>query len=327
MTEVMVSEAQKVWRRAGCVRRLGSIAAALLVAVGVTLFARPTMSEPQAARQARPAGMTNADVIKLAGAAFSDSLIIARIDSAPTKRFDLTADGLVQLKQGGVSERVISVMLGGVDPGAVAAPLPRSAAQAGRADSSVVEPPATSPPVDQAVEEAGIYSLAGHQRALLEPTVFSGGKTGGVFMSGVTMGIKKMKWKAVVRSPRATRRLTTAHNQEFLFVFERLGSGLSNAGAMLGASSPNEFVLARMDPTETERQLVVGEMGAFGGSAGTRSQDTVELTIERLSPGRYRVVPRQPLPRGEYCFFYAAGMSGFMASGSGKVFDFGVDEQ
>jgi hypothetical protein len=51
----------------------------------------------------------------------------------------------------------------------------------------------------------------------------------------------------------------------------------------------------------------------------------VPLTIERLEAGVYRVVPKEPLAAGEYCFFYAAGASSFAASGTGKLFDFGVD--
>jgi hypothetical protein len=116
---------------------------------------------------------------------------------------------------------------------------------------------------------------------------------------------------------------------EFYFYFETRGSGLSHSGgpmgSLMGASSPNEFVLARMTGKETERELIVGQFGVFGASSGTRSEDTIELAIERLAPGIYRVAPRAPLEAGEYCFFYAAGASMFAAAGTGKLFDFGVD--
>src|SRR5205823_1180032 len=95
----------------------------------------------------------------------------------------------------------------------------------------------------------------------LEPTVFTGTKTGGVFTSAITGGLKKAQWKAVVRSARALQRATAS--PAFYFYFEREGAGLNNSGLigalMFGASSPNEFVLARMTPAANERELVVGE--------------------------------------------------------------------
>lgn len=270
--------------------------------------------------------MTNDDVVRLTAAGFSEDLVVTRIGTSEQQRFDLSADGLVALKQAGVGERVIAVMLGGPDPGASApnAPAPAAAPPVPGTAAQPFAVAAVPPPsVTSTGEEAGIYLLDGSDRIMLEPTVFSGGKTGGILAYSFTMGIKKAKWKAVVRSPRAVQRL--GQRPEFLFIFERQSSGLSHAAAMLGASSPNEFVLAQMQVTDHERELVVGEMGIAGASTGTRSQDTVQMTIARLSPGVYKVAPRDALTRGEYCFFYAGGMSTFQSSGQGKLFDFGVD--
>lgn len=273
-----------------------------------------------------PAVLTNADVEKLARAGFTDELIVARVAAGGPHRFDLGADALVVLKAAGVSERVIAVMLGGGDPGpaqATASQVPRSAAQGTRESPLALTavPPLTTTPDGT---DAGIYVLDGDQRTLLEPTVFSGGKTGGMFMASLTMGIKKAKWKAVVRSPRAVLRMP-GRQPAFLFIFERQGSGLSHAETILGASSANEFVLARMAVNDHERELIVGEFGAFGASAGTRSEDTIQLEIARVQRGVYRVSPRSPLPPGEYCFYYAGGMSASQTNGQGKLFDFGVD--
>ena len=66
--------------------------------------------------------------------------------------------------------------------------------------------------------------------------------------------------------------------------FEEKSHSLSNVWFWAGASSPNEFVLARLSPKKNERELVVGEANLFGGSSGTPSKDTLELKIERLAP-------------------------------------------
>lgn len=62
--------------------------------------------------QQQPAGeiLTNASVMKLVKAGFREKTVIAIINSRPT-RFDLAPDKLIDLKKGGVTERVILAMI------------------------------------------------------------------------------------------------------------------------------------------------------------------------------------------------------------------------
>ena len=112
------------------------------------------------------------------------------------------------------------------------------------------------------------------------------------------------------------------------FYFESKASGLGNSGGFSGwlaaATSPNEFILARMTSKSKERELIVGEMGAFGANSGTRPQDTIDVRIDKLSGGAYRVSAAQALEPGEYCFFYAGGIGTLGAASAGRLFDFGV---
>ncbi len=265
-----------------------------------------------------PAAFGNSDIIALVKAGFSEDLVAIRIKQASAKDFDLSTKGLLDLKAAGVSERLIAIMFSGPDPG----PARTEAKPATPNGSPAAGPEAGTTAVERL--DAGIYLRTSEKYVPLEPTVFSGGKTGGIITSGLTMGIKKAKWKAVVRSPRAGQRMRTA-KPLFHFPFESRSAGPGSTAALFGASSPNEFVLARMTQDDDERQLIVGEFGAFGASSGTRSQDTVPTMITRIEPGIYKVTPAESLPPGEYCFFYAAGASTFVASGTGKLFDFGVE--
>lgn len=76
------------------------------VAVAQSRDAR-AVGQPQTEREQV---LTNAAVIKLVRAKFSDKMIVAVIRSRPA-RFDLSPDHLVELKKGGASERVILAML------------------------------------------------------------------------------------------------------------------------------------------------------------------------------------------------------------------------
>jgi hypothetical protein len=310
------------------------VVAVSAIGLGATAAAqtKPVARPPApAAKVAAAPAITNADVIKMVRAGLGESLVVTTIRQTERRAFALTPDGLVELKAAGVSDNIIRVMM---DPKATVseapAPTPVAAADAPRAASA----PTPSPEDPEAAHDAGIYvelgTASAHKLFSLEPTVFSQGKSGGLLTSALTYGLKKAKWKAIVRGRAGSLRLRE-QQPVFYFYFEKKTSGLSNtggfAGWMSGASSPNEFILAKMDQKSSDRELIVGEFGMLGSSSGTRSEDTVDLKIERLTPGVYKVTPSKPLEiGGEYCLFYAAGaqMMG-TGGGAGKLFDFGID--
>ncbi len=261
------------------------------------------------------APLTNADVIRMTQLKFGDSVVIAKI-KASSCRFDIGMEALSKLKEAGVSDSIIQVM---VEVGA---------AHNAATEAKSKEAPPVDPNDPRTPHPAGIYWLSKEARdkglVQLEPTVYSGGKTGGVLASAMTYGLAKTKWKAVVRSKQANQRIAE-EKPEFWFYFESATHGLGHGGAywIAGATSPNEFVLAKMNVKKDERELVVGEWNAFGASTGTRSKDTVAMRIEKIAPGIYRVIAENPLPPGEYCFFYAGGTAAMGVSG-GRLFDFGI---
>jgi hypothetical protein len=268
--------------------------------------------------------VSNADLVKMVAAGLSDDLIIGAIRNASSTAFDLSVTGLIKLKAGSVSDRVIHVLF---------EPSPKPAAVQPASPSGPTVPAAQTPPVTQrepelARREAGIYLVDSPDKLVaLEPTVFSQAK-GSLLASKMTWGIAKTKWKGVVRGAQAGIRTTSAQ-PTFYFIFENRSSGLSNTAGfsalMTGASSPNEFVLSQMYEKRDSREIIIGEDGAYSHSRGARAQDMVSLKTERLSPGVYRVTPTEALEAGEFCFFYAAGVSQMGGATAGKVFDFGVD--
>lgn len=59
----------------------------------------------------------NEDIIAMARAGLSDNIIISAIRTAALTKFDLTPSGIIALKKGGVSERVIQALLDRLNPG------------------------------------------------------------------------------------------------------------------------------------------------------------------------------------------------------------------
>jgi hypothetical protein len=91
---------------------LRSVSLFLLLAV---LVLSGSMLAQAAAVQPAPAGaeppLSNKDVAKLAKLGLGDDVVIAKIKQASEVAFDLSTDGLVQLKQAGVSGPIIAAML------------------------------------------------------------------------------------------------------------------------------------------------------------------------------------------------------------------------
>jgi hypothetical protein len=88
------------------------------------LFSLSLATAASAAPPPPEAAFSNKDVIKLVKLEVGDDVVIGKIKQAADVAFDLTTDGLVQLKQAGVSPRVISAMLEKTTP--PAGPIPNA---------------------------------------------------------------------------------------------------------------------------------------------------------------------------------------------------------
>jgi hypothetical protein len=167
-------------------------------------------------------------------------------------------------------------------------------------------------------------SRDGVQMAMLEPTVYSQGKSGGVFTSAMTYGIAKVKWKAVVRGAHANVR-TSDDRAVFYFYFEEANAGLSHA-SFGGTTTPNEFTLIRFDEKKDTRETVVMKGNAFGSSSGTDDKANTAFTFTKIRVGVYKVVPNAPLKPGEYCFLTSSGVGtfGVGAAGANRLYDFAI---
>ena len=262
--------------------------------------------------------LNNDSVIKLVKAGLSDDLIVSTIN-ASAGSFDTSTNGLIALKTAGASDKVVmAIMLKGNS---------NSAASATPATAAV----GTNPDDPAAPHEAGIYIFcdsapAGSKMTMLEPNVYTQGKTGGVFASAMTYGIAKVKMKAVLRGAHANARVSDSQ-PVFYFYFEKTGAGLSNATGFFSATTtPNEYTLLKFTIKGETRETVIGSMNAFGGSGGTDDKAVTNFTYTKLRPGVYKVMLNAALEPGEYGFISSGGSVGVGPMGSttnSRVFDFG----
>ena len=276
----------------------------LFVALTATLgaFADEPAKPAPAKTQPQEEILNNAAIIELAALGLGENLIVDKIKTSRCD-FDVTLAGLKQLKAAKVPEAVIGAMIG-AKPGTQAA-----------SSTSADQPSDANDP--NAPHEAGIWLRQDEKGQVkmvqLEPSGYSQRKSGvGFFMQfGQTV-----KNSAVVASSHASI-VTTNRRPTFYFYFDR-----SQGGRLNGATSANEYILAQFDVLEkdNQRRLVTGSTSMYtGGASGSEGKSVRSFSFEKLSPGVYKVTPKEDLGNGEYGFYYGG------STGGGSVYDFGIN--
>jgi hypothetical protein len=256
--------------------------------------------------------LTNDSIIELYKLGFGEDILLGKIRNSACN-FDVSIDGLKVLKAAGLPDSVISAMIDA-------------------ASSTLVQPTDSDPNDPLSPHAAGIYVYLdnGDQPALvkLNPSVYTQAKSGGFFKSAMTFGIAKIKTRAVIPGIHARQEISVP-KPTFYFYFEETESGLSQQTQ--ATTSPAEFILSEftINNKANTRELVVGQMNAFGAQSGALDKTVRPFDFEQVGEGTFKVIPTRPLLTGEYCFYYAGATPlptyGYVgAVGGSKLYDFSI---
>jgi len=255
--------------------------------------------------------LNNDAIIKMHSAGLSDNIIVSTINSQPGT-YATGVNDLIALKQAGISDKVLGAMI--TKSNAPARPVYQ-----GEAAQAPVEIDPNDP---NNAHDPGIYMYTkgpnGMVLTMLESSVYSSGKTGGMFATALTYGIAKTKIKAVVQGAHASVS-TSDSSVLFYFYFEEENKSFG------GATTPNEYTLLKFDQKSNSRETQTGSMNAFGTSTGTDVNAASGFTYKKIKQGIYKVTPAGQLIPGEYCFLPAGGQAGTAAAS--RLFAFGITAQ
>jgi hypothetical protein len=234
-----------------CLPRLLLLSCLLVCATGAQAQAQASPSTSDTA-----APLTNAAVVKLAHAGFSEKTIIAIIGARPV-HFDLAPDRLIELKKHGVSEKIILAMLARDNGTTLVVDLP---------DDSLADDPFFNP--DRAKHPARAEASARNNEPD-ETNIFgsSGGAHGRSSVNGVNGGMDgetQTNGSATVRilrppaeeggAPPKLERTPTLNNDA---IIELVAAGFSEGTIIRRIeSSPAEFDLAPAKLAELRRRRV-----------------------------------------------------------------------
>lgn len=203
-------------------------------------------------------------------------------------------------------------------------PAPQAASPAPAAASAEPKAPA-DPNNPLSPHEPGIYYFqdkgSTHRLIQLEQAPSSGRSAHmGRGRGFAGFGGGGMKWKSLIYGSRARLRIA-AGRPLFYFYFpgpENTGNYNYSDPVFRPSSSPNTFLLVRLESKKNEREIPA--KGAL--TATVQSKDLVTFDYEKLSSGIYRVRLDKDLGPGEYGFLYGGVLD---AMSEASLFDFGVD--
>jgi len=249
--------------------------------------------------------LTNTSITNLFQKGLSSSIIVSKIKTSKTN-FDVSIDALIKLKDEKIPDEITNAMV----------------EAAGNKDQAVVD---VNDP--KANHDPGLYYFSKKnektEMVSLEPTVCAQAKMGSGIGSALSYGIVKTKMKSNI-SGSMSRLQIEETMPVFYFYFDKAQNLNNSPSWFTASSSPNEFILVKMDVKKNSREFVTGSIGAYSGvSTGVDEKQKVDFDIEKLKSGVYKVTSKNALIPGEYCFM-SAGSSTMGMGTVGKVFDFGI---
>lgn len=232
--------------------------------------------------------LTNEAVIKMVQAGLGEDVIVGVIQQQPGN-YAVSPDALVQLKQAGVSDKIIAAIVAKGTAKPPEAPPPASA------DSSA-DPP---------VKEVGVYYKKGGEWVELLPEVVNW-RTGGIFKSIATAGLVKGDINGVIQGANSRNSIKTPVE---ILIYAPEGVSVT------------EYQLLRLRQKQDRREFRTVTGGILHASGGA-TRDLVPFEGKKIAPRAWLVILPN-LGAGEYGFLAPGAISAQHAGAQlGKMYTF-----
>jgi hypothetical protein len=336
-------------------RHRNALLAGFLTALAGLLFSQssppPQTTAPAAAppKKAAPKAapvtpvLTNQDIIKLVKAKLSDDLIIQKIAHSKT-RFDTSVDGLVALREAGVDDRLLAVIMNPASA-AAAAPAARPTATPSANPPPAPAPASTLPPKpsfgpDQTRprEVAATVTNSAKTPAARPVEVGAAPPNYGVYIAdhGELKPLGRIQTKVQISKLRSLLRTYIP------FVRQKIDINIPGAHSSSRFEATRPTFFAYFPPSRDASKFKLLQCKITGQNFDQRTvanasimfsteqnQDEVPCDIGPTSvKDLYRIFPREDLPAGEFGF--VEGNTGSKSTSNIEildVYDFGVDRK
>lgn len=234
--------------------------------------------------------LTNNTIIKMVNAKLSENIIINKIRGSKTD-FDLSIDGLIKLKQAGISDNIINAMQN-----------PQSQQPYTEKDKEISTTSSGDMFIVQDEKSVEMEYVAGFTKVL----------SSGLF---VPFGSIKTKFVIMASGEHASLQIKDK-NPGFYSRFHPSEIGL----VKFDTDTYNKKIVRYV--------LRVGELWQTQGQAAGPAQTNIDFDFRKEANGLYKITLKTPLEKGEYGIIAPGSGSGaagpWNPSSSYRIFDFGV---
>lgn len=252
--------------------------------------------------------LNNDSIIKMVKAGLTDDAIVATINANPGA-YDASPDGLIALKQAGVSNKIIDAIVAKSSSSAPTAPAPDASAPA------PPEPPATPQfaPLPPGVDNIGAYykdSGSNWQPLPAEVVIF---QSGGLVKHVASAGLVKEDLNGLVGGMRS--RLVVSTPVTFIL-------------HVADGRTASDYELLHLHVVSNNRQFQSVAGGLIHDSS-TSLRDEIDFSSKQIGPSAYEIVLNNGLGDGEFGFLAPQGTGADPASpktpaSSGQIFTFAI---
>jgi hypothetical protein len=233
--------------------------------------------------------LNNDSIVKMAKAGLGDDIIVATINGSPGN-YSLSADDLINLKNQGLSAKVLGAMI---------------AKNAGGPTASA--PPAAAAPL---VDEVGIYFKDKNGKWVEILPEIVNWKTGGALKRFATDGIVKGDVNGHLQGKASKTALNTP--LDFL-VYTQDGVAIT------------EYQLLHLHDSGDGREFRSMTGGVVHSSSGAQ-RDEIDFEGKKVAPRMYEVVLGPDVKMGDFGFLPPGATSSSNLASSGKMYTFHVIE-
>lgn len=243
--------------------------------------------------------LTNETIIKLSRSGFGAQVLKSKISVSPA-RFDVSLNGMMNLKENNVPEEVINLMI--KYPG-------------GYAPTDELKPGSEF----NQQRNSGIFFIkTGAEKTEMVYSYIDKRRTDKTAQYLVS-GLLNANMRVIMNGEHASFEIAS-NRPIFQFVFDTLKSADENS--WFGKSSnPQDFILVKFRSVNQNRELIVGKSNSFRDKIEIKENQKVLFNYKKIAPGIYEVSPISELVPGEYGFIFS---NSNWDTQSGKVYDFRI---
>jgi hypothetical protein len=276
-----------------------------------------------ASQSGSTAAMTNQDVIRMVAAGLAEDVIVTAIRQAARRNFDLSANGLIELKQAKVPDPIVRAMQA-IDEGSRWASEPRPA-------PAPLPPPPTAPTAPAGAPVRPIASAAPSHAAAATPTPVPAtipepalaGDLFSVSPAGTLTNLERVRMRERKVGGARSQGMFKPSVQDYAYYFDG-----STSPVTVKAGDPQVFVIRMMAPTsrwgkeptadEAQKHFLLTKLQS---EEGRRYLTKVDVQFDARSYGRptpgldpkryeraavsFQLTPRIVLEPGEYVVLMA----------------------